>query len=58
MNEILLMSIMLEEQLKAELAGQQEFICPICKGKAKWARAESNHHLWIQCHGCGFKLMT
>ena len=45
MNEILLMSIMLEEQLKAELAGQQEFICPICKGKAKWARAESNHHL-------------
>ncbi len=49
---------MLEAQLKAELAGNQEFTCPLCQGKAKWTRAEINKHLWIKCNDCGFKLIT
>lgn len=46
----------LEAQQKAEEARKQEFQCPLCQGKAKWARAEGNNHLWIQCHDCGFLL--
>lgn len=49
---------MLKAQLEAELAGNQEFTCPICQGKAKWTRAENNKHLWIKCNDCGSKLIT
>lgn len=49
---------MLKAQLEAELAGNQEFTCPLCQGKAKWTRAEINKHLWIKCNDCGFKLIT
>lgn len=47
---------MLDAQIEAEAAGEQEFTCPLCQGKAKWARAAGNNHLWIQCHDCGFRL--
>ena len=48
---------MLYAQKKAEFMGEHDFTCPLCQGKAKWARAAGNDHLWIQCHDCGFRLV-
>ena len=47
----------LAAQAKAEEAGQEEFKCPICGGKAWWGRAEENGHLHCGCHGCGIRIV-
>ena len=48
---------MLEAQKKAKEQGKHEYECPLCKGTAKWARAEGNRHLWIKCMDCDFVLV-
>ena len=47
---------MFEAQEQAEKKGEHEFECPLCKGTAKWARADNNH-LWIKCMDCDFRLV-
>lgn len=47
---------MLKAQREAEEKGEHEFVCPLCGGKAHWARELNNKHLYITCD-CGFLLM-
>ena len=46
----------LKAQDEAEKAGQEEFKCPICGGKAWWGRSELNGHLHCGCEGCGIRV--
>ena len=41
------------EQRRAEIAGEMEFLCPVCSGKAVWSRDNSGKRLSCRCHGCG-----
>lgn len=47
----------LTAQKKAEKAGKYEFDCPLCGGKAVWARSDWNNHLHCGCKSCGFQVM-
>lgn len=47
----------LEAQDKAEKAGEHEFTCPICGGKATWFRSEYNNHLHSHCEKCGMGIV-
>lgn len=47
----------IKAQQEAEKAGEHEFTCPVCGGKARWARVASNNHLRSVCSGCGIALM-
>lgn len=44
-------------QQEAGKAGEHEFTCPVCGGKARWIRVASNHHLRSVCSGCGIAVM-
>ena len=47
----------MQAQQEAEDQGKEEFICPVCGGKARWSRCEENHHLHTECSKCGIKIM-
>ena len=47
----------LNAQEEAEKKGDNEFICPICGGTAKWTRSSYNNHLHAHCCDCGFLVM-
>lgn len=47
----------LKAQEAAEEAGQEEFVCPLCGGKAWWGRSDYNGHLHCGCQDCNFRLM-
>ena len=42
---------------KAEDAGEKEFVCPLCGGKAFWGRSPGNGHIHAGCDGCGMRIM-
>ena len=42
---------------EAEKKGEYEFVCPLCGGKANWARSTYNGHLSAMCEGCRFRVM-
>ena len=44
-------------QDKAEKEGKEDFICPLCGGKAWWSRSQYNGHIHCGCDSCGFLLM-
>lgn len=44
-------------QVNAESEGKNEFVCPICGGRAMWTRSEINGHLFSQCNVCHFTIM-
>ena len=46
----------IEAQQAAEEKGARSFVCPICGGNAKWARAE-NGHLHAVCEWCGIEVV-
>lgn len=46
-----------EAQDKAEQEGKNEFICPLCGGKAWWYRSEYNGHIHCGCDTCKFLIM-
>ena len=43
----------LRAEQKAEEEGKQEFTCPLCGGKAWWARSSYNNHKHTSCTKCG-----
>ena len=47
----------MKAQQEAEQAGNNEFTCPLCGGKAWWSRSSYNNHLHAGCHGCGMRMM-
>ena len=47
----------LEALSKAEDAGEKEFVCPLCGGKASWGRSPGNGHIHAGCDGCGMRIM-
>ena len=46
-----------EAQDKAEKEGKNEFVCPLCGGKAWWSKSKYNGHIHCGCDSCGFLLM-
>lgn len=49
-------SVFMKAQKKAEKKGEYEFVCPLCGGKANWARS-THGHLWTICEECRFSVM-
>lgn len=47
----------LKAQQDAEEAGEKEFKCPLCGGRAWWGRVKINNHLHCGCEKCGYKIM-
>lgn len=47
----------MKAQSEAEEKGEHDFVCPLCGGRAHWARSLSNNHLSIRCGDCGFLMM-
>ena len=47
----------LKAQQEAEVKGEHEFVCPICKCVARWNRAKVNGHIRIRCDGCDLSVM-
>ena len=47
----------LQAQQEAEVAGEHEFICPLCGGKAWWSRTMRNNNLHCGCEKCGYRIM-
>lgn len=45
----------LRAQIDAEIDGEKTFTCPICGGKAVWAKTFNGNHL-SECSKCGFGL--
>lgn len=43
-------------QIKAEISGRTDFICPVCGGRAVWNRENHGERMRCQCHGCGMYL--
>lgn len=43
-------------QIKAEISGRTDFICPVCGGRAVWNRENRGERMRCQCHGCGMYL--
>ena len=43
-------------QMKAEIAGEMEFRCPVCGGRAVWNRENQGERMRCKCHGCGMYL--
>ena len=41
---------------EAQDAGEKEFVCPLCGGKASWGRSPGNGHIHAGCDKCGFRL--
>ena len=44
-------------QDKAEKEGKNEFVCPLCGGKAWWYRFECNGHINCGCDTCKYLIM-
>lgn len=40
----------------AEQAGEKEFTCPLCGGKASWGKSSYNGHIHAYCEYCGFTI--
>lgn len=47
----------LEALIEAEAKSKEEFTCPLCGGKAWWARSRINNHLRSKCEQCGFAII-
>lgn len=41
----------------AEEAGEKEFTCPFCSGRAWWERSAYNNHMHSGCKDCGFRML-
>lgn len=50
MEKFVLFVKALQEAVKAE---KKAFVCPICGGTVKWARASGNGHIHAGCDRCG-----
>lgn len=47
----------MKAQQDAEEEGEEEFVCPICGGKAWWGRSYINGHLHCGCQDCGIRVI-
>ena len=41
----------------AEADGREDFTCPICGGRAHWARSPYNGHITANCEKCKMRVM-
>ena len=48
----------MKAQEDAEKAGEKEFKCPLCGGRAwwDWAKINNRNHLYYGCEKCGYRL--
>lgn len=46
-----------EAQKKAEKAGKEQFVCPLCGGNAWWGRSNINNHLHYGCKDCDYRVV-
>lgn len=50
MEEMIVFINALQEAVAAD---KRAFVCPICGGTVKWARASENGHIHAGCDRCG-----
>lgn len=53
MEEMIIFINALQEAVKAN---KKAFVCPICGGTVKWAKASGNGHVHCSCTGCGIRV--